>query len=170
MGRIVVLLGAPGSGKSTVGAELGRRGLRWRDWETALLERWGSLEAFAANKDAALAEHHSGVLHLADAGPAPLVYESTGLSEADFLDRLQAERPGTLVVRLDISEEEMLRRVQARPPGQHLSDEADRNLGVLRAFERHVLPNRRVDLVFDAATRSPAEIAGEILSLLRSQN
>jgi adenylate kinase family enzyme len=48
----VVLLGAPGSGKTTVGEELARRGLRWREWELWILEQWGSWARSAASTGA----------------------------------------------------------------------------------------------------------------------
>ena len=56
--QVVVLLGPPGSGKSAVGAALAELGLRWTDRERELLERWGSLEAFVANKTEALRALH----------------------------------------------------------------------------------------------------------------
>ena len=37
---IVVLLGPPGSGKSTIGGALGHVGFRWREWESYILDRW----------------------------------------------------------------------------------------------------------------------------------
>ena len=101
MGEIVVLLGGPGSGKSTVAAELARLGFRWRDWEAWLLEKWGGREAFLERKAEALAELHASILEFADEDDAPpLVIESTGLSDGPFLDRLRAERLGTLIVRV----------------------------------------------------------------------
>jgi shikimate kinase len=167
VGCIVVLLGPPGSGKSTIGAELGRRGLRWREWEQELLQRWGSLEAFAANKEEALAEFRERVLAIADADPAPLLFESTGLSDADFLDRIRRERPDTLIVRLDVPEEEAIRRVSARPGGHHLSDEVARNREVWRAFTRYVVQGRRVDLALNTSQIGIDSAAAEILELLR---
>ena len=60
--RVVVLLGPPGSGKSAIGEELGRTGLRWRDWEPTILDRWGTRERFIANKAAALPALHEEIL------------------------------------------------------------------------------------------------------------
>ena len=79
---VVVLLGAPGSGKSAVGEELGRRGLRWRDWELTIVERWGLRDNFVAHKDEALPLLHDEMLEWID-GERPLaVIETTGLSDA----------------------------------------------------------------------------------------
>ena len=58
----MILLGAPGSGKTAVGEELARRGLRWREWELWVLERWGSREAFVARKADALPELHRALI------------------------------------------------------------------------------------------------------------
>jgi len=163
------LLGPPGSGKSTIGAELGKHGLRWREWEQELLGRWAGREAFAANKLAALTEFWERVLVLADADPAPLVFESTGLSDADFLDRIQRERRDTLVVRLDVSEAESARRVAARPGGQHFSDEVEPNREVWRAFNRHVVPGRKVDLALDTSRMDRHSAAVAVLALLSAR-
>ncbi len=51
MKRVVVLLGPPGCEKSTVGAALRERGLRFREWEQHILDRWGSREAFVVRLD-----------------------------------------------------------------------------------------------------------------------
>src|SRR5262245_34046791 len=58
---VVVLLGAPGSGKTTVGEELARRGLRWREWELWILEQWSPRDAFLAQKAEALPALHQAI-------------------------------------------------------------------------------------------------------------
>ena len=161
--RAVVLLGAPGAGKSTIGAELGRRGLRWRDWEADLVRRWGGREAFVAAKDHALAAlHDEQRAWIVEHGPVA-VLESTGLSDAPFLDELQ--QAGTvLVVRADVSLAAALRRIDGREHGRHLSDELARNEAVWRAFHEHVAPHRRVDLVIDTDATGVDEAAGAVLA------
>jgi len=163
MGRAVVLLGAPGSGKSTVGEELGRLGMRWRDWEPELLNRWGSLEGFIANKTQALQGHHRDLLEFVDADGSPAILESTGLSDREFLERLQKERPDTIVVRLDVSLPEALRRVAARQQGEHLTDDADANRRSWQAFQDLVVPQRRVDLVIETEGIAAPQTARLIL-------
>jgi hypothetical protein len=49
--QVVVLLGAPGSGKTSVGRALGERGWRWREWEVELVGEWGRRDEFLANKE-----------------------------------------------------------------------------------------------------------------------
>lgn len=167
MGRAVVLLGPPGSGKSTIGTELGRLGLSWRDWEPRLLEAWGDRERFLANKEAALAALHGELREFIESADSAAVLESTGLSDREFLDELQREQPGTFVVRLDVSEDEALRRAAERPQGRHLADDPEANRAVWRAFATHVVPNRRVDLVIDTENVGAAEAALTILRCLR---
>jgi hypothetical protein len=67
-----------------------------------------------------------------------------------------------LVVRLDVSEAEALRRVQDREKGRHLTDEVEANRVVWRAFREHVLP-RPVDLIIDTQVQSADSSAGTIV-------
>src|SRR5262245_710138 len=166
MVRVVVLLGAPGSGKSTVGAELGRRGLRWRSWEPVMLARWGSRDAFLAQKAEALPALHEEILAWIAADPTPAVYETTGLSDAPLLARLAASG-GAFVVRLDVSEPDALRRIEQRPRGEHLTDDPGPRLPGWRAFPERVAPAQAVDLVVDTGTMSAEDAAVAIRAALR---
>ena len=159
--KVVVLLGAPGSGKTTVGEELARRGFRWREWEITLLERWGSRENLVANKAEALSALHDEMLRWIAEDGSTAVIESTGLSDAPFLDRLERGH-GCCVVRLDASADESARRVAERERGRHLTDDPARNRGIWDAFYDVVAPHRRIDLVLDTATLSPEQMADEI--------
>lgn len=165
MVTVVVLLGAPGSGKSVIGNELRRRGLRWHDWEATILERWKSREHFVANKDQALPLLHRQITEWIESDVQVAVVETTGLSDAPLIDAL--DRSGSaLIVRLDVSEEEASRRVAARIHGQHLSDDLDVNREVGRAFRREVIPRRRVDLVIDTESDSIDAAVARITSTL----
>jgi len=166
VGRVVVLLGAPGSGKSTVGEALGRRGLRWRDREPEILARWGSLAGFAAHKAEALPALHAEILAwVAEAG-APAVVESTVLSDAPLLDALARDHD-CLVVRLDVSAAGAAARVAGREAGRHLSDGAGANRAVWQAFQDVVLPSRCADLVFDTEALAPGAVADVVAGALR---
>ena len=113
-----MLLGAPGSGKSTVGRELGRRGLRWREWEVVVLERWGSRDAFLAQKADALPALQAEILRWIQEGDGAAVFETTGLSDGAFLDAME-DVTRAYVVRLDVAEDEAMRRVCERPHDEH---------------------------------------------------
>jgi hypothetical protein len=162
---VVVLLGAPGSGKSTVGAELGRCGLRWRAWEPVMLARWGSRERFLAHKAEALPALHDEIVAWAAADPVPAVYETTGLSDGPLLARL-ARSGGAFVVRLDVAEHDARRRIVQRPHGEHLTDDPGAGLAVWRAFYERVAPDRPVDLVVDTGATSAEAAAAAILAAL----
>ena len=166
MARVVVLLGAPGSGKSTVGEALGRRGLRWRDREPEILARWGSLAGFAAAKAEALPALHAEILAWVADGGAPAVVESTGLSDATLLDALARDHD-CLVVRLDVSPAGAAARIAGREAGRHLSDDAGANRAVWQAFQDVVVPTRTADLVVDTEAAAPDVIAGAVDELLR---
>ncbi len=162
---VVVLLGAPGSGKSAVGEELGRRGLRWRDWELTIVERWGSRDNFVAHKDEALLLLHDEMLEWID-GQGPLaVIETTGLSDAPLLDRLVRDREA-FVVRLDVSEGEALAHVARREPNRHLSDSVDANRTVWQAFYETVARSREVALAIDSEAVRPSSAAALIAARL----
>jgi len=162
---VVVLLGAPGSGKSAVGEELGRRGLRWRDWELAIVERWGSRDNFVAHKSEALPMLHDDMLEWIDREGALTVIETTGLSDAPLLDRLERDREA-FVVRLDVSEDEALARVAQREVNRHLSDSVDVNRTVWRAFYENVARNRKVALTIDTEAVPPSRAAALIAASL----
>jgi shikimate kinase len=158
MTSCIVLLGPPASGKSTIGAALGSLGYRWREWEPILLARWGSLETFIANKATALPEHHAEILaFVSETGP-PAVLETTGISDAPFLDVL-SDTHEPFFVRLDVPLDEALRRVAERPAGQHLSDELERNRATWQAFQDLVVPRRKPNLIIDTAMVDADEAA-----------
>ena len=159
---VVVLLGPPGSGKSAVGADLGGRGFRWREWEPEIVARWGSREAFVARKAEALPVLRDQVRRWVAAPGGPAVVETTGLSDGPLLDALARDH-ACFTVRLDVSEAEALRRVAARAPGRHLSDDAERNRAVWRAFAARVAPVRPCDLAVDTeAAGPPALVAAAV--------
>jgi shikimate kinase len=160
---VIVLLGAPGSGKSTVGEALGARGFRWRDWEPVILERWGTRDAFIAEKKHALQLLHDEIVKWVSSDQTPAVLESTGLSDEPLLSQLVESR-GAFIVRLDVPEDEALRRIAEREQGRHLSDALEVNRVVWRAFHEHVVPRRRADLVVDTAAQSVESTVEAIIS------
>jgi hypothetical protein len=161
---VIVLLGPPGSGKSTIGARLAELGFRWTDRERDLVERWGSREAFLSSKTEALPALHEGLRAAIGPGRPPLVIESTGISEREFIDDIQRLFPAFLV-RLDVARETAALRVRSREPGRHLNTVPARDDAVWRAFEELVKP-RPVDLVIDTGAVDPAAAARAIAAAL----
>jgi hypothetical protein len=91
------------------------------------------------------------------------VVETTGMSDADFLDGLERDHR-CLVVRLDVSEAEAMRRVAARARDGHLTDDVERNRVVRRAFYEGPGTDRRVDLAIDTDVKPPAGVTDEIVA------
>jgi shikimate kinase len=166
--RVVVLLGPPAAGKTTIGGELEQLGLRWREWEVTILERWGTRDAFVANKADALPQLHADIERWIDETGPTAVIETTGLSDAAFLDRL-VRAGGCFVVRVDVSDSETVRRLAARERGRHLTDDGAGNARVRREYEIAVRPHRRVDLVIDGDRTSAAAAAAQIAAAVRSR-
>jgi shikimate kinase len=163
--KVIVLLGSPGSGKSAIGQELGRLGLRWREWEPAILAHWGSRERFVAHKTEALASLDAEILSWIRSDESVAVIETTGLSDAPLLSALE-QSGEALVVRLDVSEEEALRRVASRAQGRHLSDDIESNRRVWQAYHEHVMPRRHVDLTVDTDETAVEAAVAAITSAL----
>jgi shikimate kinase len=164
---VVVLLGPPGSGKTTVGGALAGCGFRWRDREQELVERWGSRDAFVANKADALPELHRSISEwLAESGDRAAL-ETTGLSDAPLLEEVRRHH-STTVVRLDVSEATALARVGDRHRGGHLSDDPDDNRRVWHAFQRLVLPRVPVDLVVDTEVHGVDAATAMVLHLVEA--
>ena len=141
-------------------------GLRWREWEPTILDRWGSRENFIAEKADALPTLHDEILEWVFSDSSAAVLETTGLSDAPLLAALDRSAAAVMIVRLDVSEEEALRRVAGRARGRHLSDDVELNRGVWRAFHEHVLPQRHVDLVVDTENQSIATAVAVIAAAL----
>ena len=163
---VVVLLGAPGSGKSTIGAQLRRRGCRWRDWEMVILERWGSRDQFIADKATALPALHEEIRRWITSEAPPAVLETTGLSDAPLRAEL-ARTHDVLTVRLDVSETEALRRIAARQRDRHLTDDLEANRLVWQAFQDQVSRTSGVDLTIDTEARPVEEVVAAISEALR---
>ena len=120
----VVLLGPPGSGKTHLGLRLNRElGYAYIDRERRLVEGYGSVEAFAADKAAALAAIEDELWALEGPEGPPVVVESTGVSDRLMLEGLM-RRATTVLVRVDAPRRVCVDRVRRRPAGGNFNNDA----------------------------------------------
>ena len=93
------------------------------------------------------------------------VVESTGLSDAPLLRELVAGG-ATIIVRLDVTETEAIRRIGAREQGRHLTDDVEPNRRVWHAFYERAAKDFAADLVIDTESTALADTVDRILALL----
>ena len=160
--RVVVLLGAPASGKTTVGEALHAAGLRWRDWESWILDRWNSRDQFLDVKAQALPVLHAETRDWINSGETTAVIETTGLSDEPLIRSL-VDGGETLVIRLDVTEGEASRRAAERKQGSHLTDDAELTRRTWNAFYKEVAPRTDIDVVIDTEATPVNEIVELVL-------
>ena len=98
--------------------------------------------------------------------PTPAAMETTGLSDASLLDELEAGGEA-FVVRLEVTEDEALRRVADRARGRNLSDDPEHNRSVWHAVQAAAASHRtdlRIDTTAVSATTAAALIADAVPS------
>jgi len=162
--RLVVFLGPPGSGKSHLGELAARRfDLDYVEHEALLLGRWGSREAFIANKAAALDGIEADLRARIGRGHRTVVFESTGLSDRPMLERLATEHP-IAIVRVDAPRALCVERVRSRPKGRHFEDDAESAGRFHQFWTRDVAPTWTCDLAVDNDA-----VAGDAVGIARTQ-
>ena len=145
-GRLVVLLGPPGSGKSFLAECFARRfDLDYVEHEALLVRRWGTVERFVANKAEALAEIERDLVERLGRGDRPVVFETTGLSDRPMLERLMKVND-VLFVHVVAPPELCVQRVRTRPLGRHLVDDAEAAGRFNDFWAREVAPSWRCDV------------------------
>lgn len=163
---VVLLVGPPGSGKTSIGEHLASDfGYVYEDREAGLLREWGSLEAFREHRDDAIrAMHDAFERELASTG-APLVYESTALTERGFVERLQRDA-GAFTVLLTVTLDRALARIARREPGGNFSNAPDTTTAVWSACtETHA--SLHADTMLATDDRDARTLAAEINGALR---
>jgi len=119
----VVLVGPPGSGKTTIATALADDlGYRYVDRERLLVQEFGSREGFLAAKETALPAMQTAIRRWMAEEPTPWIHETTALSERDFVEELRLL--GALMVRLEVSRGAALERVGQRPAVSNFQTDA----------------------------------------------
>lgn len=170
--EVLILMGPPGSGKTAVGYELAASyGYRYTDHEAELVEKYGPVELFVRYKKKAMKELHESIIASIDSSLPPIVFETTALSEKEFVEGL-IERYTTYTAVLDVPLATGLERIESRPRGRNLSNSPGTNQWIWKRFaEIHV--DRKVDLRLDSQLHSVIEAArliDESVQSLQSNN
>lgn len=167
---IVALIGPPGSGKTHLGLLLASSlGFDFVETEKELIERYGSREAFIADKRAALAELERSLRGRAASSAVAVVIEGTGLSDGPMLNRLRADFP-CVFVEVFAPRALCVSRVQAREHGRNLSNDPEETARFHDFWLREVAPRYAFDLEVVNDGASDAAIVRAVSELVGSMS
>jgi len=163
---ILVLLGPPGSGKTHLGERLcATLGLSFEDEEAAWVRRYGSRQTFLGSKPDALAEREQQIRARVESSTAPLVIESTGVSDQPVLESL-ARDFRVLLVKVIAARDTCVERVGSRPRGRHLNNAPD-DAGRFHDFwMREIEPRYAFDLELATDARAESDLVQAVRSLV----
>ena len=143
---LIVLIGPPGAGKTHLGQRIhASLGFAFRDAEQELLARYGSSEAFVKEKGTALAALEREIRARLGASRVPVVIESTGLSDAPMLARLEQDFP-VLWIKVHAPRDVCVARVKSRAAGHNFSNDPRQAAEFHDFWLREVAPRYSFDL------------------------
>lgn len=170
--RHIILVGLPGSGKSTVGPLVAKAlGAPFADLDSAIAARTGKAiaEIFAQSGEAHFRRLEREEMERALAGPPAVIAPGGGwAAQPGNLDAASAKAL-TIYLRIDPAQAALRASAPAMADARPLLQGRDPHHAMEDLLQAREASYARCDVTVDAGTSTPQEVAQKVINLARSQ-